>query len=64
MEFKLGQTVYHKDVYNYREELKVVGIREDQLECEGDYSGGTHNTLQRCWLTIEGISLNRGGKNN
>lgn len=56
MEFKLGQTVYHKAVYNYREPLKIVGIRETELELEGDYSGGTHSVLEKMWLPISEVS--------
>lgn len=57
MEYKLGNYVYHKDVYDYRESLKIVGIREKELELEGDYSGGTHNTIEKSWLSIEGVSF-------
>lgn len=31
--------VYIEDVYNGHEPFKVVGIRENQVELEGDYSG-------------------------
>ena len=55
-EFKIGQTVYHRDVYNHKEPLKIVGIREYELELEGDYSGGTHNVVQKQWMPIIGIS--------
>jgi hypothetical protein len=53
---RLGQTVYHKDVYRYREPLKVIGITEDKLLLEGDYSGGTNNVTQSTWLLIDGAS--------
>lgn len=56
MNYSLEETVYHKDVYDYREPLKVVGTRKDQLELQGDYSGGTHNVSQVEWLSIEGVS--------
>ena len=39
---KLGQTVYHKSIYDGREPLKVVGLRESEIELEGDYYGGTN----------------------
>lgn len=55
-EFRIGQTVYHRQVYNHKEPLKIVGIRENELELEGDYSGGTHNVNQKQWLPIEGVS--------
>jgi hypothetical protein len=53
---ELGQTVYHRDVYNHREPLKIVGIRENEIELEGDYSGGTHNNIQKQWMPIKGVS--------
>lgn len=54
--FKLGQTVYHETVYESREPLTVVGIRENELELEGDYSGGTHQLKQKEWLPIKGCT--------
>lgn len=56
MNFSLGQTVYHKKVYNYKEPLKIVGIRENELELEGDFSGGTHPVCQKEWLPIKEAS--------
>lgn len=55
-ELKLGQIVYHRDVYYHREPLKIVGIRENEIELEGDYSGGTHNFTQKKWMPIKGVS--------
>lgn len=55
----LGMIVYHRDVYQCREPLKVVGIKEDEVELEGDYSGGTHNVVQRSWLPIKGVRRTR-----
>jgi hypothetical protein len=55
-EFKIGQTVYHRDIYDHREALKIVGIRETELELEGDYSGGTHGAVQKQWMPIKGTS--------
>ena len=54
--FELGQTVYHRSVYEHKEPLKIVGILEDKLLLEGDFSGGTHNVIQRAWLPIKGVS--------
>lgn len=54
--FELGQTVYHRSVYEHKEPLKIVGILEDKLFLEGDFSGGTHNVIQRDWLPIKGVS--------
>lgn len=54
--FELCQTVYHRSVYEHKEPLKIVGILEDKLLLEGDFSGGTHNVVQRDWLPINGVS--------
>ena len=54
--FQIGQTVYHRNVYEHKEPLKIVGILEDKLLLEGDFSGGTHNVIQRDWLPIKGTS--------
>lgn len=51
----IGQHVYHTDVYNGRELMKIVGIRENEVELEGDYSGGTHNVCQRGWESKSGL---------
>lgn len=42
--------VYVEDLYNGREPFKIVGIRENQVELEGDFSGGIHNVSQRDWF--------------
>jgi hypothetical protein len=55
-EFKLGQIVYHRKVYEHKEPLEVVGIMKDKLLLEGDYSGGTCGATQRDWLPIKGVS--------
>ena len=52
----LGQHVYHRAVYEHGERLKVVGITEDKIWLEGDFSGGTHGVCQRDWLPIAGTS--------
>ena len=54
--FQIGQTVYHRNVYEHKEPLKIVGILKDKLLLEGDFSGGTHNVTQRDWLPIKGTS--------
>ena len=53
--YDLGDYVYHKDIYNGKEKMKIVGIREDSVELEGDYSGGTHAIVQKDWLNIDGL---------
>lgn len=52
---QIGNKVYHKDIYDGKELLEIVGIRKDTVELEGDYSGGTHRVCQRDWLSIEGV---------
>ena len=59
--FNIGDVVYHRSVYEGNEPFKVVGITEDKLLLEGDFSGGTHAVLQRSWLPIEGSSKKKGG---
>ena len=43
--------------------MKIVGIRENEVELEGDYSGGTHNVCQTDWLPIEGVLFKRNENN-
>jgi hypothetical protein len=44
--------VYADNVYKGKEPFKVVGIRENSLELQGDYSGGTHTVCQNSWIDI------------
>jgi hypothetical protein len=50
--YKLGYKVT-TEYYNHGEVFTVVGIREDELELRGDWSGGTHNVDQTDWYPIE-----------
>lgn len=52
---ELGMKVFHKDVYNGKELMEVVGIRPYDVELEGDYSGGTHPVTQKSWMPIKGL---------
>lgn len=63
-DLKIGMIVYHKDVYNYREPLEIISLTQNEIEVEGDVSGGTHAIKQRSWLPIDGTSLiyNYGNK--
>lgn len=54
-ELKLRHLVYHQQIYNGKEPMKIVGVRETEVELEGDYSGGTHNVRQSSWMPIKGI---------
>jgi len=60
-DLKINQYVYHTDIYWSREQMKIVGLREDEVELEGDYSGGTNNTIGRQWFPIKGVSLIKSG---
>lgn len=46
---QLDDIVTHPLIYNNNEEMKVVGIRKDEIELEGDWSGGTHNVCEKDW---------------
>ena len=52
---EIGMSVFHELIYHGKEYMKVVGIREKEVELEGDYSGGTHNVCQKEWFPIEGL---------
>jgi hypothetical protein len=49
--YKLGYKVT-TDYYE-NEVFEVVGIRNNELELRGDWSGGTHNVDQTSWYPIE-----------
>lgn len=51
----LGVTVFHEEIYGGMERMKIVGIRETEVELEGDYSGGTHAVNQKSWLPVKGL---------
>lgn len=51
--------VYIEGVYYGQEPFKVVGIREGQVELEGDFSGGTHNVCQKDWFKDDKVFVVR-----
>lgn len=55
MKYNLNDTVYHKDFYNYKKPFKVVGIRQHEIELEGDFSCNAQNIIQKCWVSIDKI---------
>jgi hypothetical protein len=55
MELRLGQKVRHKEIYNGKETMEVVGIKNDEVLLKGDYSGGTHNVEQESWMPTKGL---------
>lgn len=52
--FQLDDMVVNPEVYYGNEKFKVVGIRKDEIELEGDWSGGTNAVCEKCWMKIEG----------
>jgi hypothetical protein len=54
---QLGQKAKHKSLYDGKQEFIIVGIRQNEVELEGDFSGGTHNVNQKSWLPIEGLII-------
>jgi hypothetical protein len=48
--------------YDHGEVFTVVGIREHELELEGDWSGGTHNVSQKDWVPIDDCKLHKREK--
>lgn len=56
---QIGQIVGHKDLYDGKEKMEVVGIRRHEVELRGDYSGGTHPVCQTEWMPIEGVVIMR-----
>lgn len=50
--YNLGDLVYHPCD---RAPFEVVGVRIDEIEIEGDWSGGTHNVCQRNWVKPEDV---------
>lgn len=52
---ELGMKVYHETIYNGKELMTIVGIRETEIELQGDYSGGTHSVIQKDWQPISGM---------
>ena len=47
-DYRLGDKVT-TEYYDHGEKFEVVGIRENELELRGDWSGGTHNVDQTSW---------------
>ena len=48
--FKLDDKVYYPcDTAPF----KVTGIKKNEIEIEGDFSGGTHNVCQKSWVGID-----------
>lgn len=52
---KLGATAYHVLHYDGNQEFEIVGIRKNEVELKGDWSGGTHHTVASDWVPIEGL---------
>jgi len=51
---KLGNLIKMKFDFPLDNEIfRVIGLREKELEVEGDFSAGTHNVCQSCWYKKE-----------
>lgn len=61
-QLKIWQRVYHKDIYDGKERMEIVGIRKTEVELQGDYSGGTNNVVQKSWMPIVGLIISEKGK--
>ncbi len=61
-EFNLGDSATCEDGYNHGEVFKVTGIRADEIELSGDWSGGTHAVYQSQWVKKEQCKLVRNGR--
>jgi hypothetical protein len=48
--------VYVKELYEVENHLRF-GIRQNQVELEGDYSGGTHNSVGVQWFNKDEVLL-------
>lgn len=60
-EYIMGDIVT-TEYYNHGERFEVVGIRKDELELRGDWSGGTHNVDQTSWYSKDKCKLYRNDK--
>lgn len=55
MEIYLGQKARHKNIYNGKETMEVVGLKKGEVLLRGDFSGGTHAVEQESWMPIKGL---------
>lgn len=52
---RLYDKIIHPEIYGGKEIFTVVGIRMNELELRGDWSGGTHNVDQIGWFKRDGV---------
>ena len=57
IEFELEDLVTCESGYHHKEIFKVVGIRREELELEGDWSGGTNPSTSKSWIPIKECRL-------
>ena len=57
-EITIGDIVIYPDAYD-TEEFEVVGIRKNELEICGDWSGGTHPIKASCWVDKNRVQFKR-----
>jgi hypothetical protein len=55
MEIYLGEKVRHKEIYNGKEIVEVIGLKRGEVLLKGDFSGGTHAVEQESWMPIKGL---------
>ncbi len=60
--FSIGDRAYHKEIYKGEELMEITGIKVNDdgnlmVELKGDYSGGTHNTVDREWFKADGLKF-------
>ena len=63
MKYNLNDIVYHKDFYNYKDPFKVVGIRQHELELEGNFSSIAQIVIQKSWVPINEIQESKFNSN-
>lgn len=64
MNLEKNKIVYHIDIYDGNEQMKIIEITDTKVLLEGDYSGGTHNVSGREWHSIEGIIIKGNCESN
>jgi hypothetical protein len=54
-DLQLGDKVYHKEIYNGREECLIIGLKPQTVQVLYDPSGGTHSVKGETWVSRDGI---------
>lgn len=56
-QLKFDMKVYHLDIYKGNEPMEVVGIRKNEVELYGDWSGGMHCAYSAGWMPLKGVLI-------